>query len=542
MACSGAPSRAVPVRLLVWWLLVALLPLLKWIEVPSWSMYLWAEDADLFLRQAIDLGWSSVWTPYAGYFHLISRLLALCASLLTPVAYPMVFAAGWWLVYLSSVALLLRWSSLLRLPWPWGGVAVVSVVLQPHGGEVFFSITNAQWWLGLYLFIYFIWFDQATTRHALARWVDGACIVLAGLSGPFAFMAWPVVALRRWSEGAGFRWTWQHAWLFVAGAVQLTSFVAGDRIHRHADAEVQVGPWGVAFVKLLAFCADTPAQWAVAMAFLVLGGWVVVRVAGRQQLAGRSDGLIVVLCMVMLLLAGIWAHNFDPLQAVPQGTGNRYTWIPYALLILLVCRHAGAAPVWSQVCLVALLACLCYLGHRPVLRSDLRYAAFADFARIKAVDALVHPQVEGWPGWRLVLRPDASSNQAPPPSDVFRAGVTPVAALHAHLDVDARDWRLISRQDDPQLMFLRPLNCGPARSVGVEVHMWRSSPGWVQLFWSPDRRFGGRRSLRRFLPAGDMVAQFAFPHSGRPTYLRLDPADAEVDARIQSVDIHCIAK
>lgn len=526
-------SRSQAIRLAGWALLILVLPTLKWVQAPSWSMFLWAEDADLFLRQGIDLGAAAFVTPYAGYFHLYTRLVAGVATVLSPAFYPQVMAVGWWLAYLATCLLLIRWST----------IAVVSVVLQPHGGEVFFSATNAQWWLGLYLFVYFTWLDQQPSVATWLHRLDCVVIVVASLSGPFAFLVWPVMVLRRWLVGGPHLWGWLHGWVFLAGALQLASFLSGDRMHRHEGAEFHFDQWAVAFAKLLVFCADLPVQWAFAAAFLLLCAWLVWRDRRTQGvLVAPHDAMIVACSIVCLLLACIWAHKFDPTQAVHQGTGSRYTWIPYGLLFLLGCRCAARAPLVAQTALMAFLLGLCYMGHRPVQRDDLQYLAFADLARITPVVVPVHPQVESWPSWSLTLAPRDASVHAIPDLVISPASAEPPIPTSGRVRETPKGWRFVSSGPDPQLLFGTPLNCQPGVSVGVEVRMWRASPGWIQLFWSKDDRFSGRRSLRRFYPAGAVVAQFAFRNPSQLAQLRLDPADTDVDALIQSVDVHCLAE
>jgi hypothetical protein len=48
--------------------------------------YLWAEDGPIFLKAAFENGASSIFTPYAGYLSLTTRLIAyLQSTLQTPV-------------------------------------------------------------------------------------------------------------------------------------------------------------------------------------------------------------------------------------------------------------------------------------------------------------------------------------------------------------------------------------------------------------------------------------------------------------------------
>jgi hypothetical protein len=535
-------SRQRKIHAAGWLLLIVLLPVMKWTESPSWSMFLWAEDAALFLRQGIDLGATALATPYAGYIHLVPRLAAWGATLLPASLYPAALVSGWWLAYLVTGFLLIRWAKEMNLPAGWGVVAVVAVVLQPHGGEVFFSATNAQWWLGLYLFVYFIWLDQRLVGSVWLRGLDCVSIVVATLSGPFVFLVWPVIALRRWTEGRRYVWSWLHAWVLLAGLLQLALFLSGDRVHRHEGAVFHIDQWAIAFVRLLAFCADGPVQMSLAVAFLLVCTWVVWRDRRAVDRLETQDALIVVGCIGYLLLAGIWAHKFDPMQTVPLGTGSRYTWIPYALFFLLVCRSASRSTPVAQVAVALLLFGVCYMGHRPIQRGDLQYQAFTDLARIKPVHVPVHPQVAAWPGWGLELAQRDVGVQAAP-RFVYAAGRAPLpGARDGSVREEANGWRFIAHGADPQVVFASPLHCQLGRSVGVEVRMWRASSGWIQLFWSKDERFNGRHSLSRFYPAGPVVAQFAFRNPGRPTYLRLDPADAPADALIHSVEVHCLSK
>ena len=523
-----------------WLLLLLALPLVKWTEFPSWSMFMWAEDADLFLRQSIDLGARALVTPYAGYLHLYTRLVSWAASACPAAMYPAALAAGWWCAYLLTGILLVRWTRLMQLPLHWRILTLVCVLLQPHGGEVFFSATNAQWWLGLYLFIYFIWMDQPSGQSALLRRLDLATVVVASLSGPFALLVWPVILIRRWFQGRAYPMGRIHAWLLLAGTLQLGSFLSGERMHRHQGSTFELEKWATAFVKLLAFCADTPWQVTLASALVLASTWLVWRAVRSGQPGSAQDALTVGCCVGYLLLAGIWAHKFDPLQAVPLGTGNRYTWIPYALMFMLACRWAARASFIPQGVIALLILAICMLGNRPVERGNLQYTAFADFSRIRPVRVPVHPQVDAWPGWGLDLGPRDGGTPVTPSYSYAPSKDSRIEVQRVQITETPDGWRLSGHTPDPVIMFGRPLHCPHGRSVGVEVRLWRASAGWAELFWSKDTRFSGRKSLRRFYPAGDVVAQFAFPNTQRPTYLRLDPADGDLDALIHSVDVHCL--
>jgi hypothetical protein len=539
MESSLRSTQAWP-RIAGWLIFVLLLPLFKLTELPTWSIFLWAEDADLFLRQGIDQGARSVLMPYAGYIHLYTRLVAWCATFFSPEIYPVTMAAGWLIAYLLACSLLVRWVHVMRIPRRWGVVAIASVLLQPHGGEVFFSATNAQWFLGLYLFVYFIWIDR---RSKVAGWVDqldSVVIVVASLSGPFSLLVLPVILLRRFLQGNAYSLSWRHGWLFVAGLVQLIFVLSDERMRYQELAQFHVDQWAIALVRLVAFCAHSPAQ--MLAAFALLGAGFGLAWFGRQpeKPDANQDGWLVVCSVGILLLASMWAHKMDPLSVVPEGAGNRYTWIPYGLTFLLICQCAARAGQLAQLVVALLIFAVCGAGHRAINRSDLQYHSFVDFAKIRSVRIPMHPQIEGAYEWHLQLGQPHADEMVVPGLVYAPPMLVTVEPRTARVSEEPGGWRFSSQGQDPQLLFGAPLNCQPGVSVGVEVRMWRASPGWIQLFWSKDNRFSGRRSLRRFYPAGAVVAQFAFRNPSQFTHLRLDPADADVDALIQSVDVYCL--
>jgi hypothetical protein len=119
----------------------------------------WAEDGSIFLTEVVEDGpFSSMVTSYAGYHHLVPRLLALVAAAFPAEAAAAVFAVGAalavallaLLVYVASAAHLANRLSRILVSAP--------VVLVPLAqGDVLNSIANFHWF-GLYaLFWLLIW-------------------------------------------------------------------------------------------------------------------------------------------------------------------------------------------------------------------------------------------------------------------------------------------------------------------------------------------------------------------------------------------------
>jgi hypothetical protein len=134
----------------------------------------WAEDGQIFLSGAVDKGLiGAIATPYAGYYHLVPRLLAQLAALLGPGAVPGVLAVesalctalAALLVYVISGAHLR--GQLSRL------LVSAVVVVMPLANEVPDSIANLHW-IGLYaVFWVLLWIPRGTAGRIVGVIVVG---------------------------------------------------------------------------------------------------------------------------------------------------------------------------------------------------------------------------------------------------------------------------------------------------------------------------------------------------------------------------------
>lgn len=150
--------------------------------------FLWAEDVRVFLKQAYELGAKSIVTPYAGYLHLLPRVIAYVFSLAFPItAAPRVFALACMFVTVGSAVWLFRIAS-RALPTPAATVIALSPVLVPSTGEVWLSITNLQWILAP-LLLALLWEEfWADAGRSTARRV---AIIVLSFTGPFAIFFAP---------------------------------------------------------------------------------------------------------------------------------------------------------------------------------------------------------------------------------------------------------------------------------------------------------------------------------------------------------------
>jgi hypothetical protein len=160
----------------------------------SWNM-LWAEDGKEFLLDAYTGSFlENLFHPYAGYMHLVPRLVAEPISAFVPIEW-----AGLWFTIAASLV----WSvvALLVFDFARGHVrsTAIRVVLWamvitiPIGGlEVSANIANSHWFLMAAAF----WALAARDRGALQITVASVTVAAAALSDPLTALLLPVVLLR----------------------------------------------------------------------------------------------------------------------------------------------------------------------------------------------------------------------------------------------------------------------------------------------------------------------------------------------------------
>jgi hypothetical protein len=144
------------------------------------------EDAGVFwLGQYTNGFWASLFEAYAGYVHVIPRLIAGVAD-----TFPYAWAP---IVYVWSAAIVTGWTggtiASLQLPRAMAAMLGVSIVLVAHGGEVWSTPTNLQWIMATALPLVAV---TESPESLIARSNIFVFVVLASLSGPFSVMMIPI--------------------------------------------------------------------------------------------------------------------------------------------------------------------------------------------------------------------------------------------------------------------------------------------------------------------------------------------------------------
>jgi hypothetical protein len=318
----------------------ALAGVLLFLRYPDWFLRprLWAEDLPVFFIGARCDGASAILDPYAGYVHLIPRLVAWLGSWLDPSRIPAFY------LYSSLAVMLLVVARVFspRLDLPCRPILALAIVAVPHTGEVFLNITNIQWVTALALVLTLIMRDP---ESALDWAGDVAVLILAGLTGPFSVFLFPFFALRALDRRTTASWC-------VLSLLGMAALVQG--LHLFANLRASVPGSSEGPIRILNLAAVLSAR--VPLAFLGSQGWVErvgrafvvgAGLAGAVAIAatafvggGRRKERICLLMFACILIAFTTARTRDDLWDYREMVnGDRYFYVPKVLLLWVVLSY-----------------------------------------------------------------------------------------------------------------------------------------------------------------------------------------------------------
>lgn len=348
---ASAPEAASPSQLTASLTIIALAALLVIRKTDAFTNpQLWAEDCEIFFRQADGEGLRAFFTPYNGYLHLIPRLIAAAAAWFHACNIPTLYN------YSAAVVTVFVAARFLspRLEVPAKVWLALAVLLVPHTGEVFVNITNLQWITALLLIQLLLARDASQPREHV---IDLTTVVAVGLSGPFSVVLLPFFVLRWWQRRS------------MASAACAALLAACAAIQLTFIAELPSGPATPPFNLHNGLVV-------VAHRLLIaplLGPWVYSQLAPNVTLAVAAALLAALLglawrpspqrtikwtlwaCLAVLVASGWYKARFDTWADFDNWNGDRYFFIPKVLLLWLVGLELGSTRLvaWSARGLLA---------------------------------------------------------------------------------------------------------------------------------------------------------------------------------------------
>jgi hypothetical protein len=501
---------------------------------------LWAEDGKVFINQAHSLGWKSLWVTYAGCFYLYQRPFALFSVLFELKYAPYIFFFGWLLAYVGFIYVASRQALQCGIKALSTGALVILMLAQPHSGEVFFTLTNAHWFLGGALAIYLL-----VPQNNGTSCKGYAGLAIACLTGPFSLLLVPLLIIqlfifRDWRQRCG-------VYLIVGATavVQCGALLASNRI---ASGLIDSGyaHWVSPLVRFLDFGKRSTPQLVLSAVFwlTLMHAFLSTFVHKCDRKAGVYDlhavvAASLVLEALLMFFAGLFISKGALHLLSPMGHSGRYFYIPYSLCFFSAWLVSQDRPKTRAIICFA-LGWLALTSFTPFQRTDLQFTAYAEFSKNKAgIYIPIEPQWPRFPSWHIRLPTPQEIEKTRTTVEPIRIDPSQADVVNLQKDTLSNGAAFVPGNKGSYMIFDIDEVCGHAHYLGVEVDMERTIAGWVQLFWSASNTFSEERSLRRFYPGKDITAQFAL-HRDDARKLRLDPLDGPGQVSVRAFRVYCI--
>nr|WP_315592649.1 hypothetical protein [uncultured Cupriavidus sp.] len=441
----------------------------------------WAEDATIFFA---DSPWQAVLNivkPYAGYFHIGPRTLALISAFFPGNVAP---TAMLWAACASAViCACVQYALADFLPLPNRVLFALAPLLALPGGEIYGNATNSQWFFGALLGALILCFRQG--RFSSWRWM--ALAAFLSLTGPFSVFLFPVLCC--WALLLGELRTNRRLLVIVGGCALIqTGVLISVGANKYGSGIAPPLVWLQALQKFAETFTHSKGAWAMLAMLPVLGLPFATVICNRHKLWLTRDRLLplaFVMVAGLTLLVGLTTHKHQPDLLGALGPGERYFLQPIAFLLMaLACAVRVDAPKWNWIGVVLVVALIMTWGSRLKIprQPDLHWQDY--FALSRIVDDAVAPIL---PNWSLSLYRRSGDRKLD--SSVFRQDVEIDAALSQNLSFRRVSGVLeaVPGSADPQLFLDMPQPCrgmkyrflrmGALTAIHAQLYLPKSSSG-----------------------------------------------------------------
>ena len=168
-----------------------------WLLIPrasSWPVtHIFAEDGQVFLTQTLQGGWSTIMDTYAGYLHVVPRLISNTCAELGQNSYLVCSSSFTVAIKIAGFTIAFPVLTAYARSWKWGMLAASTFLFIPAGQqEVLGNITNLRWFLVAIAFFAVV--GTFTSKKIIT--FASVLVLLAALSDPLAFAFVPIAIWR----------------------------------------------------------------------------------------------------------------------------------------------------------------------------------------------------------------------------------------------------------------------------------------------------------------------------------------------------------
>lgn len=494
--------------------LLAILAVLPRLDLSYYNgKYLWAEDGNVYINQAKSQFLKSLIEPYNGYLQTYPRIIALLGNLFQLKEIPNIYLGCWMLTLIITIFVISNsFKSLGHNYWRIS-LAIAAILLQPNCGEIFFNSVNTQWFIGLSLAVYLI----APGRPSQSP--IGVCgTFIASISGPFAIIYSPIILYKIFIEDK-FKKYWLVYFATLLGAlIQAFCLFGSPRV----SFSLVTNYFYVVKIFFGVFSFGARSYWLVGVVIFWMAFCYLFIKSKRKE---KTIASLFVFAGVLLWLASIYSFKSDlpSLASVVFGTGDRYTFIPYATFILayiVLCRTFTIGYLIFSICLLPFFFSQVIPLSKSLGIINTEFNSYADFAQYDDhVIIPINPIWATFPGWHIKGSFFFSNNKRSDPKHV------------------TLDNTIILFQNNNFQILLPSRWCSKSEFIGIESVLYNERAGWIEA--EAKNITGKNRSLKRFYPSGYIIAQFAFPNE-KYSNISINFKDKQIrKSKIRSVSIYC---
>lgn len=486
---------------------------------------LWAEDGKIFVAQAYELGISSFVEPHAGYLHLWPRLTAYISTFLSLFYTPYIFFLGWFLsCCLAARAILFALSS-NSVPMTLAIVAGVLVLLPPHTDEVYFNLTNAHWFLAVFLSLTML-FSKSQ------RLLDIVFVFLASLTGPFSIILAPFVMLRIVIDNVK-SLLWLYVSYFVATTIQFVFLITSGRSAGTQMSE-NFSDWMTAIWTFFTFGDAGLLTSALAIGFWVfVFGMAVVYLKNLKHERCFSQ-LSLLAFAILVYVASLWAFRDKPQVLSPLGGGARYFFVPYVLSAVFVAISYSRFPRPSVAALI-LFSTSSFTNFTSYNRSDLYFHEYSLLHEaIGGFYVPIHPRWSRYPDWGINVEDQNEFGYLE-----YGAKLSDYSSPNGSVSDGRVTW---VNAKDPQIIFKKEVYCPESGVLGIVIDAYLTTDGWYQIFWGSGHAYSEAKSFKTYRTPGEGRLVFALPKEAGPSNIRFDPPSGTKEFVIKRAVAICIGE
>lgn len=301
--------------------------------------YFWAESGAIFYANAWNHGLRVLLSPFAGYPVLLPRLASELAVQFPLTVGPWIFMLVSLVIQVIPLVLIFspRFANTTVSPITKIVLAAIYVAL-PNSYEVNMHMISAQWQLAVIAFLILISAPPSKTSETV---FDIAGLVLAGLTGPFAALLFPVALifyLAKRNSNYALRLAIITTCTLIDGSIYLITHAYSRSANAPLGASLillirllggqivlgtLVGMRG--YAKILEHSWAAPLSVAAGIAYLIVTIYVLFRARPEVRLFQLFALLVLT---ASLITPKISLHQQQWPLMVQAGAGNRYFYIP----------------------------------------------------------------------------------------------------------------------------------------------------------------------------------------------------------------------